>query len=527
MLITTCGAGFRGAIGHLVSIQLHHTRGARFHVSGLHWNHARHILARIHAALEVSGLPRPSGALTLHIGPAHVKPESNELDLPIALCLLAVAGAIDSNKLATLFSMGELALDGRLLADESNPSRANFTCSSTMVEAGLEINRCLVPMGAETWANRFFPSQLPTFHAEHLSEAVDFLQNNIPLPRVPEVTDTCTFTDHWPTPQYDSIADSTGNKEALVLAAAGGHHAFILGPPGSGKTLMARSLAELLPNLTITDRAHLKHMHAMRNEVFHADDRIPFREPHAQSTPASITGAWNALGAMPGELALSHRGVFCMDEFPEFARNAIEALRGPLENGYIDLNRAQGSHRFPAKTLTVATANPCPCGHLTSRNNRCRCTPGTVRKYLSRMTGPLMDRFSIHIETQLDRGPAELSDISALSGKEAIRAISWVRAKKEMLTAPSSLGLDWEPGVKHQLHAWSQQRGVSRRGFESIQHVAETACLIEAWQHQKATESLKISENHMVLATRFRIFDQTEWLDRAFNPQWPQYHTTE
>jgi len=143
------------------------------------------------------------------------------------------------------------------------------------------------------------------------------------------------------------------------------------------------------------------------------------------------------------------------------------------------------------------------------------------------MTGPLMDRFSIHIETQLDRGPAEHSDISALSGKEAIRAISWVRAKKEMLTAPSSLGLDWEPGVKHQLHAWSQQRGVSRRGFESIQHVAETACLIEAWQHQKATESLKISENHMVLATRFRIFDQTEWLDRAFNPQWPQYHTTE
>ena len=112
-----------------------------------------------------------------------------------------------------------------------------------------------------------------------------------------------------------------------------------------------------------------------------------------------------------------------------------------------------------------------------------------------------MDRFSIHIETQLDRGPAELSDISALSGKEAIRAISWVRAKKEMLTAPSSLGLDWEPGVKHQLHAWSQQRGVSRRGFESIQHVAETACLIEAWKHQKATESLKISENHMVLAT--------------------------
>jgi hypothetical protein len=138
-----------------------------------------------------------------------------------------------------------------------------------------------------------------------------------------------------------------------------------------------------------------------------------------------------------------------------------------------------------------------------------------------------MDRFSVHIETQLDNSHSVSVNSSALTGKEALKAIKWVRSRKAELATSSASGLDWKDGVKHQLHAWSQQRGVSRRGFESLQNVAETACLIEAWQDQRTTESFKISENHMVLATRFRIFDQTEWLDRAFNPQWPQHHTAD
>jgi magnesium chelatase family protein len=523
MLITTCGAGFRGAIGQLVSVQLHHTRGARFHVSGMHWSHARHILARIHAALEVVGLPRPSGAFTLHIGPAHVKPESNELDVPIALCLLAVSGSIDPRKLTNLFSMGELALDGHLLISDTLLSRANFTMNPASNGVGAAINRCLIPPGGEQAMQRLIASNVPAFHAHHLKEALDFLQNSMPLQRVQDQAMPAQVRSHWPTPLFDSIKGSDENKEALVIAAAGEHHTFIMGPPGSGKTLMARALAELTPSLSHDDRKHSEHMHALRKEVLHAHDRVPYRQPHVQSTPAALTGSWNAWGAIPGELALSHRGVFCLDEFPEFARNTLEALRGPLEDDSIELNRAQGSHRFPAKSLTVATANPCPCGHLTRRNQRCHCTPGNVRKYLNRMTGPLMDRFAIHIETQLEGSP-ESSDHAVLySGRQAITAVQWVRARRLEMAKESSHGFAWSEAMHQQLQLWTHRHGLSRRGFESIQKVAETVCLLEAWRDQKAIDSLKISEDHVVLATRFRIFDQTAWLDRAFNPDWPQY----
>lgn len=525
MLITTCGAGFRGAIGQIVSVQLHHTRGARFHVSGMNWNHARHILARIYAALEVIDLPRPSGAFTLHIGPAHVKPASNELDVPISLCLLSVAGLIDSKKLARLFSLGELALDGSLIASNSLQSYDNLTLSSMKIlkNSGAQVNRCIVPNQGEALSRRFFPSTMPTYQANHLKEALEFLQNNQQLQRLSNRPNHIRSLPLWTTPLFDSISGQAENKEALVIAAAGGHHTFIMGPPGSGKTLMARSLAELVPNVSPDDREHLQLMHAKRKEVFPEDERIPFRQPHVQSSPAALAGSWTGLGAIPGELALSHKGVFCLDEFPEFARNTLETLRAPLETGFIELNRAQGSCVFPAQTLAVATANPCPCGYLTMRNGRCKCTPGVVRKYLNRMTGPLMDRFAIHIETQFEEAAECIEESSAFRGEKAIQAIQWVRNQK----SSNSTTLEWSTEMKLKLEGWSNRNGLSRRGFKSAQTVAETACLLDAWQNRRTKKSQKISEQHVVIATRLRIFDQTDWLSRAFATSWPHYPSSE
>ena len=527
MLISTCGAGFRGAIGQLVSVQLHRTRGARFHVSGMHWSHARHILARIHAAFEVGGLPRPSGAFTLHIGPAHIKPESNELDVPIALCLLAISGNIDPRKLSNLFSMGELALDGSLRVSETLLTRANFTLNPNTAGVGSTIDRCLIPPGGEHAAHRLVSSDLPTFQAIHLKEVLNFLQHGIALPRLQNKAELVQPEDQWPTPLFDSITGSPQNQEALVIAAAGEHHTFIMGPPGSGKTLMARSLVELTPSLSNNERKYLQHVHALRKEEFHLHDRVPFRQPHVQSTPAALTGSWNAWGAIPGELALSHRGVFCLDEFPEFARNTLEALRGPLEENSIELNRAQGSFRFPAQTLAVATANPCPCGHLTRRNQRCHCTQGAVRKYLHRLSGPLMDRFAIHIETQCEDSIADAVHEPVYKGQQAILAVQWVRNARQELTHSASHDIGWSKDVQDQLRLWAHRHGLSRRGLESIRKVAETACLLDAWRNEKRIDSLKISEHHLVIASRFRIFDQTTWLDRAFNPNWPQHLDSE
>jgi len=527
MLITTCGAGFRGAIGQLVSVQLHHTRGARFHVSGMHWNHAKHILARIYAALEVLGLPRPSGAFTLHIGPAHVKPESNELDVPIALCLLSISGLIDPQKLTNLFSLGELALDGSLRVDASLQTRSNFTFNPIQIAEADQVNRCLIPPGGDYLSRRLIPTKTPTFEAHHLKEALSFLQNKRQLSQVVPPSVPTHSIRIWPTPLFDSIVGQSENKKALVIAAAGQHHTFIMGPPGSGKTLMARSLSELTPFVNRGDREHLNHLHSLRKEDFTSKDRAPFRQPHVQATPAALTGSWNATGALPGELALSHRGIFFLDEFPEFSRNALEALRGPLEEGFIELNRAQGSCRFPCKTLAVATANPCPCGHLTRRNGRCRCTPGVVKKYLSRMTGPLMDRFAIHIETQLQERNDSIRDRSSMTGKEAIAAVQWVRLQKNKIDCSQAESIPWSNAVQDLLQRWSNRHGLSRRGYESLQKVTETICMLEAWRTKKDIASLKITEHQVVMATRFRIFDQSEWLNRAFHPNWPQHRISD
>ena len=526
MLISTCGAGFRGATGQVVSVQLHHTRGARFHVSGMNWSHAHHILARIHAALEVMDMPRPSGAFTLHIGPAHIKPASNELDVPIALCLLSVSGLINPQKLTSLFSLGELALDGGLILN-APPLQFHDTFALHSMEnnadSDISVKRCIVPRLGESLSRRFFPSNLPTYQANHLKEAVEFLQNKSQLPRIPNRLQNIRSCPKWDTPLFDSISGHIESKEALVLAAAGGHHTFIMGPPGSGKTLMAKSLAELIPPLSMDDRHHLQHIYSKRQEIFPAHERVPFRQPHVQSSPAAIIGSWVGQGAIPGELALSHKGVFCLDEFPEFARNTLETLRAPLENDFIELNRARGSCVFPAQTLTVATANPCPCGYLTLRSGRCKCTHGIVRKYLNRMTGPLMDRFAIHIETQLEPVAECTSAVGVFTGKEAIQAIQWVRKQK----LSRSTSLEWSAELNLKLERWSYTSGLSRRGLESARAVADTACLLDAWQSNREKKSHKISENNVVTATRMRIFDQSAWLSRAFAPSWPHYPSSE
>ena len=522
MLITTCGAGFIGTKGRIVSVQLHRMRGARFHVSGLSWTAARHALARIYAALETIHLPRPSGAMTLHIGPTNHSIVEGSLDLPIALAMLASSGEISSDKLTSLFSWGELTLEGKIQPGSPQSMPLHDGMEWFIPGSSARIQQCFIPLDSTPDV----PQEIPVYYPGDLYQACDALQGKGSLPRVN------LQPKHLPSRQakspllYDSIEGELLSKQGIVISAAGRHHMLLIGAPGSGKSMMARALVELLPAATDTEFKQFKQLHARRGEPYSDKGLRPFRQPHNQATAHALIGSWNASGAVPGELALASGGVLCLDEFPEFSRNAIEALRSPLERGRVEIARADGSQTFNANGITVATANPCPCGHLTNRTRTCRCTRGEVRRYLRRISGPVMERFALHLETpsgQLRESAASTSggrwwSMEGESAQKAIRNVWEERQKDPVFHWPEQV----EELFKKSMAKWA----FSHRASQSIRSVAETCALLDGAMTENTRGFWEISEADLILALQFRIFDRPSWLEHSFQNHWPEHHST-